>query len=846
MKPPYLNDTGLALLLWLIPFCCCKYSVIDLTSGELQSLQLNERDRADIAAAKITNEYLKTHSAPISNLQDILTPLNDDHCLVFMTSFKRVDILRVTSPTIRRTLELVGVVVKSWKGIVWSPYNGFANGSLHTSSFSTKFYDSLQISEDGDAPGHYSTILVPTFASFTKPWQCEIQISLFLPDFKLNMRKQVSYPIPIEYYNGVPLVPQVNIFIDHSPQFTNEYYENVCFNFVLRRNSYATLLKGVFLQVSLSQENIVEDILTLTTVHTYDDCFKSSNIDTLDWKRSRFEFPTNDLKQHWYIDPHALSYKYSFESALMECSSLSMMHRVLKVHGNTDVDKAKHRLIPQAQAYIFQIVMGNFSYDVVGNSICKGDQGNVAIESDSREPTGYVNYIFARNQFGNSLSTNTILYFNNTSSSLRFITCRSRGSSELSFEELVNIFDRYVWATSAILLSLTSIIISKLVYLEKSISVVKPLLSVVKCLLDQGDPFSFPRKFQTKVKVILVGVYLVAMLLSNAYKNNNVYNMVLGRKRIVYSTLEELENDNFTVYSRISGILHYIYIPFENDSFYTLEPGTKLPDFQFVKESERKTSHYYMADNRTEITVQAEVSQLENERRRRNETHDWLRRLYKIATVPEKSFELILSNFRAVTDFPSRIYLSNFSQVLYDLEQRYHSDEVNIIKVELLSNKSIAVLLPTNIAVRLKRHLNLLGYVADIGKEAFTSGVSAISFGPTVSIPFIKRLWGMQESGIINWWHHFLDPLHSENVQVGGPAPLPITAAKISGNIVIVFVVWSGGLIIATIISMLEFGIVHGLETRSTISLYLALHLSTLMRVVQKAFRDVVVCNLAK
>lgn len=39
-------------------------------------------------------------------------------------------------------------------------------------------------------------------------------------------------------------------------------------------------------------------------------------------------------------------------------------------------------------------------------------------------------------------------------------------------------------------------------------------------------------------------------MLSNAYKNKNMYNMILPTKPVPYQYLQELVNDNFTIYTR--------------------------------------------------------------------------------------------------------------------------------------------------------------------------------------------------------------------------------------------------------------------------------------------------------
>lgn len=68
--------------------------------------------------------------------------------------------------------------------------------------------------------------------------------------------------------------------------------------------------------------------------------------------------------------------------------------------------------------------------------------------------------------YGPSLSTeipfDTGLYFNDTSSALRFVTLATRGKSAFVFEELTNVFQFEVWVCLLIILGFGSVLIGKI------------------------------------------------------------------------------------------------------------------------------------------------------------------------------------------------------------------------------------------------------------------------------------------------------------------------------------------------------------------------------------------------
>lgn len=79
-------------------------------------------------------------------------------------------------------------------------------------------------------------------------------------------------------------------------------------------------------------------------------------------------------------------------------------------------------------------------------------------------------------------------------------------------------------------------------------------LTFLKVILEQGDPFPASVGNVTKFLVIIGLLLLMGIILSNAYKNTNVYNMVVPKRPLVYKDLKDLLKDGFTIYTRSLGI----------------------------------------------------------------------------------------------------------------------------------------------------------------------------------------------------------------------------------------------------------------------------------------------------
>lgn len=131
----------------------------------------------------------------------------------------------------------------------------------------------------------------------------------------------------------------------------------------------------------------------------------------------------------------------------------------------------------------------------------------------------------------------------NPYSDLRFLSCGKRVYSPLAFSELTNIFNPTVWFAFS-LSSLTIFVFFKI--LDKPENV---LMFLIKMVFEQGNPVPQKLLKHTATAVPVIIILLVATVLTNAYKNTNVYNMVLPRIHIPYTRLSELIRDQFQIYS---------------------------------------------------------------------------------------------------------------------------------------------------------------------------------------------------------------------------------------------------------------------------------------------------------
>lgn len=66
-------------------------------------------------------------------------------------------------------------------------------------------------------------------------------------------------------------------------------------------------------------------------------------------------------------------------------------------------------------------------------------------------------------------------------------------------------------------------------------------------------------KYPSRLRWISAGYVLIAVVLSNAYKSNNINNLISGRALLPYQQFHELVSDNFRIYTR--SVRHYVEEP---------------------------------------------------------------------------------------------------------------------------------------------------------------------------------------------------------------------------------------------------------------------------------------------
>lgn len=120
------------------------------------------------------------------------------------------------------------------------------------------------------------------------------------------------------------------------------------------------------------------------------------------------------------------------------------------------------------------------------------------------------------------------------------------------------------------------------------------LIPFAKLILEQGDPFPPKLVKSNSFRLVIYGTLFEALILCNGFKSTNVYNVVLPKSQIQFSTIDQLLEHRYRIYSKV-GFFGY----HKNNLTRVLQPATMKSDVGHVIEA--VSSHRIVAYSFTEI-----------------------------------------------------------------------------------------------------------------------------------------------------------------------------------------------------------------------------------------------------
>lgn len=386
-------------------------------------------------------------------------------------------------------------------------------------------------------------------------------------------------------------------------------------------------------------------------------------------------------------------------------------------------------------------------------------------------------------------------------STLGFVSCGESKLSSLPFRELTSVFDGWIWLM--LILTMIAVIIPLRSLSEVQVGSSSSWLSPLKLFLEQGDPYLASVTNDRRMRWFIGTFLLAGIVLSNAYKNENIYNMITPRNPILYETLEELIRNNFTIYSRIIDldasvsyykihatirsleVVHQKYVYLNKGGFH----GIAVPEISVVERTLVNALHslylYKVGLASAYIHLWLDHAQFIN-----------LLRVSKITLTTHVTEIMKVAIENVIFSEEGRKKEGNpFYRLLLERQKELVSRSESIIFHNLLKDcKNVAVIqskyLCRDLALKVKSDGKRTNVV--VGRESYSDLLWLFYLRGALPHQLPTRIKTTYEAGI--WWRWLA--LFKKTDNNGNPPD--VAPARMDGNIMVVFLIWMFGQIAAT------------------------------------------------
>lgn len=768
----------------------------------------------DVSESLYPKRFTNRNLPPFPHLDKIFSHFQSHHCFTMITLFQNADFVINVQPIILRRPEAVVLWwyhenMNSWNSyfmLKWELREKARTTNITGKCDKSKFWSGYQDATSFYYHNNHEVCILLNFHNFTintKPWNCQLDLGLHPPSFQYSY-DTINYPkvfmhSPDRYIlphniNPSP-IPKIHIY--HELNKTshnalsgwietlsrNREYQKVYENdvFILIRDDYATNSSQLNNIVSFQVCSICPPYIPFE--------FTELNMTTFSTSVLTGKGERQEKLRYWSIFKDGRSEFYdNVAKEISKCENLKTTSHNLIFSQETRIQQVEY-----AYATVWTSLMGNYTYisDVHNKQCTNGKLVDkiISIRTD-------IATITFRGTRHLQYNTGRYLYpvdLPNLVDRLKFVSCGERGFTSLAFGELLGVFDHNVWimlviSVFAVACSLFGLISGSTEFLTSI------LLTLSKILVEQGNPFSGRFVNNKKLRIILAIYLLVCVVISNAYKNRNIYKMIKSREILQFERFSELMDANFSIYVRATLIDFSVtwqeYIIPGNFQFDVAEHSIymyAIGIFSYGHIFSEISSLTYVV--RTLVGIQNYLNISSQNSKDGNVT---LGELHHGTRLHPQLHSLVVTD--AVRNISSK-YADNYSYVRHNeirsnMRLLLKEGELRLFDDSLRMCNRTAVILPENVCRKFANDLRADGYqYVFVGKELYSSSV-AIAFSLKGFVPryILRRIQGIQSSGIWERWSTFAkgnDVLGSmENVPQG---------ASMQGNIFIVFLLYLVG-----------------------------------------------------
>ncbi|CAL8133419.1 unnamed protein product [Orchesella dallaii] len=590
----------------------------------VDALNFVPKSKGMFKLTKAVKDYVEKYDGfkvdSLDGLGDFLKPVQ--HCFIHMTNFGGVDLPSLSVPSIQMQTNLA-----VYQNKIYAISNSLdlrRNVTFQKCPLSRLFADSRRLCV---------AINFRKFVTKTRPWICEIIVSLFQKQvtilkhrnsFSDNIQIQNSV-VPFEARNGkviryidrlIPSYAPINILIHESDDVAPKHQNlasasnvGIWFKYSLNENlrqvgaDRYTISRDTYLVASVVPVKVINSVTNFSNR-----AFKIDNVVALLAMPVSQKFDVNfvnaaniyiegkdrSVKQKYSMLKHSFdAYSiYAFIFSLPAFSKGGVAEQIIyhSICKNDYLNWATTFLSTTSESYSVSL-MGewlqilrrfNYTISVVGNIVsCKAGHYIFQDMDENLDFGASSTVVQLDNKFYPTALSHPI-ELNDPSRKIGFIACGSRPFHFLAFRELFWVFDMYVWICLCLInFTIIPASVCLVTWLSEKYKSKRNLkapqlvfssrifFQPVIILLEQGSAFTAEHLKVGANKWIAAALILVTIVLSNSYKYDNVYNMMLPRKSTPLWFFQELLSANFNIYTRTNfykQFQHNTGVVLNNDS----------------------------------------------------------------------------------------------------------------------------------------------------------------------------------------------------------------------------------------------------------------------------------------
>lgn len=762
---------------------------------------------------RVSDKFIRESASHIRNIDSYIRNYISSQCIVSINSFGRdIPTSSMRNPVFLRNFMLLAI--PSYQKLYWGPGTlvtvnvTISMDSYLTCPFSRFFKPTYIYSKKNPADKSLSTICFSVdwgqFSKFSKGWNCMVRIFLELNRGETQIRDLVNDEnVPMSKLIFPNLrAPSVYIFVDEGEQqWFVDMFCNSQLLFMQFKLQKLPFRSSADLRLSIPQSLI-------TNLEFLNSCpgdleaqkiFKNTNKDTgKKWK------DVETLRTLLHSSNGNMKWELTIFSIVREHVFGNMFRFLLKCGAQINPLKTWEERVSHAYGMIWLAIMANYTVQASSTGFCINGievaQKPENLHLRPRIEFGLVPYVKGFHYFP---------YFaKDPFNDLRFVSCGQRGYSQIPFEQLISIFDKWIWILLLLSIFGMTLLTKIFGHLEQDCVTSRSyLMSSLKVFLEQGDSI-----YDTKRHIMLGCFVLMAVVISNAYKNTNVYEMIAPRKPIPYEAFQELVTDNFSILTRLAS-LDFRIIGFDETFSEGLVAGggflTKLNSSSMetwmISEVGHVTSSILEGLKATQVPGDANVTEslahsiivksgVRSAARFHSDISSLLESVHRRMQRLEKSFA-------QVDDLDA--FLLNFTNSARMEEENIKMLDSYTCEEALLNCSRTAIILPRHLCRKLFKKVKENGKKSHVfvGKESYSQVEWMFTLEGALP-PFLpKRVKGAHETGLWERWSKLVD-VGEETTGGGGD---DVKATRMDGNVVVIFVVWISGVGVSIVIMMFEF-----------------------------------------